>query len=99
MKTGQSKLMKCGQTTLALTMAIQYIQLGKPDQNAYIERFNRTFREELLDHHLFARLEHVREAAYWWSLEYNEDRPHDSLGNMTPSEFKIARDSTFGMST
>src|SRR5690348_3462801 len=43
-------------------MAIQYIQPGKPNQNAYIERFNRTFREELLDQHLFLRLEDVREA-------------------------------------
>ena len=62
-------------------MAIQYIQPGKPNQNAYIERFNRTLRNELLDQHLFVRLEDVREAAYWWRLEYNEVRPHDSLGD------------------
>jgi transposase InsO family protein len=46
-------------------MAIQYIQPGKPNQNAHIERFNRTFREEVLDQYLFRRLEDIREAAWW----------------------------------
>ena len=81
----------------ANAMAIQYIQPGKPNQNAYIERFNRTFREEILDQHLFARLDDVREAAYWWMLEYNEERPHDSLGDLTPAEYRqrFAGNSTF----
>ncbi len=69
-------------------VAIQYIQPGKPNQNAYIERFNRTFREEVLDQHLFTRLDDVREAAHWWMLDYNEARPHDSLGGMTPAEYR-----------
>lgn len=67
-------------------VAIQYIQPGKPNQNAFIERFNRTLREEILDQHLFARLDDVREAAHWWMIDYNELRPHDSLGGMTPVE-------------
>ena len=80
-------------------MAIQYIQPGKPNQNAFVERFNRTFRDELLDQHLFMRLEDVREAVYWWMLEYNEDRPHDSLGNLTPIEYAhTARNSTLELS-
>jgi putative transposase len=70
-------------------MAIQYIQPGKPNQNAYIERFNRTFREELLDQHLFAKLDDVREAAYWWMIEYNEERPHDALDDLTPLEARL----------
>jgi putative transposase len=69
-------------------IAIQYIQPGKPNQNTYIERFNRTFRDELLDLHLFARLDDVREAAHWWMIEYNELRPHDSLGDQTPAEVR-----------
>jgi putative transposase len=83
------------QWTKSAGMAIQYIQPGKPNQNAYIERFNRTFRDELLDQHLFIRLEDVCEAAYWWMLEYNEDRSHDSLGDLTPIEYaQTARNST-----
>lgn len=81
-------------------MAIQYIQPGKPNQNAYIERFNRTFREEVLDQHLFLRLDHVREAAWHWLIEYNELRPHDSLAERTPVEHRQfhARSSSFDVS-
>lgn len=56
-------------------VAIRYIQLGKPNRNAFVERFNRTFREEVLDQHLFARLDDVREATHWWMIDYNEERP------------------------
>jgi putative transposase len=59
---------------------------GNSTQNTYIERFNRTFREEVLDQHLFLRLDDVREAAWWWMIEYNEQRPHDSLDGLTPAE-------------
>lgn len=69
-------------------MAIQYIQPGKPNQNAYIERFNRTYREELLNQYLFNSLDDAREATYWWMREYNEERPHDALADRTPVEVR-----------
>jgi putative transposase len=81
-------------------MAIRYIQPGKPNQNAYVERFNRTFRDEVLDLHLFLRIQDAQEAAWTWMIEYNEERPHDSLGDLTPAEFrqKAAGGSTFEVS-
>jgi putative transposase len=68
-------------------MTIQYIQPGEPNQNAYIERFNRTYREEVLNLYLFDSMEEVREMTYWWMIDYNEQRPHDALGDLTPAEY------------
>lgn len=65
-----------------------YIQPGKPNQNAYIERFNRTFRYEVLDAYLFNSLQQVRDIAWNWMIDYNEQRPHDSLNGMTPTAFR-----------
>jgi len=71
-------------------VALRCIQPGNPNQDALIERFNRTFREEVLDQYLFARLEDVREAAHWWVIDCNEIRPHDSLSGMSPDEYRTA---------
>ena len=65
-----------------------YIQPGKPNQNAYIERFNRSFRDALLDPYLFTTLSQFRDMAVAWMISYNEERPHDSLGRIPPAEFR-----------
>lgn len=64
-----------------------FIHPGKPDQNAYIERFNRTFRHEVLDAYVFENLDQVRDIVDTWLREYNEERPHDSLGRVPPLMF------------
>jgi len=68
---------------------LEFIQPGKPTQNSYVERFNRTFRDEILNFYVFSRLREVREIVDNWIIEYNEQRPHESLGNLTPGEFAL----------
>jgi len=53
----------------------RYLQPGQPNHNAYIERFNRTYREEFLSLYLFRNLEEVRKGTHVWRLGYNESRP------------------------
>jgi putative transposase len=66
---------------------LHYIEPGKPYQNAYIESFNGRFRDECLNQHLFFDLLDARQKIEMWRLDYNQNRPHSSLGNMTPQEF------------
>ena len=82
-------------------MMIHYIQPGEPNQNAYIERFNRTYREEVLNLYLFRNLQEVRDITYWWMIGYNEERPHDSLDDLTPAEYiaNYVENSTLKVST
>jgi putative transposase len=63
---------------------IKYIQPGRPMQNAYIERLNRTFREDVLDAYLFESLEEIRLLSDEWQYNYNYLMPHESLNKKTP---------------
>jgi len=66
-----------------------HIQPGKPAQNAYIERFNRTFREEVLDAYLFDDLQEVRHITENWLETYNTIRPHEALQGLAPRQFAL----------
>ena len=68
-------------------IALVFIQPGKPNQNAYIERFNRSYRTEVLNAWVFTTLVEVRDLSEAWRQTYNTDRPHASLGDVPPLTF------------
>ena len=59
-----------------------------PQQNAFVERFNGSFRREFLDAYLFETLDQVRDMAWIWRLDYNDERPHESLGDIPPTVYR-----------
>lgn len=66
-----------------------YIVPGKPMQNGIVESFNGSFRDECLNETLFSSLSEARSQITAWKEDYNRNRPHSSLGNLTPSEFAM----------
>ena len=66
---------------------IDFSRPGKPTDNAYVESFNGSFRDECLDTNWFQSLPEARQAIEAWRREYNESRPHRALANRTPTEF------------
>lgn len=68
-------------------VAWHYIAPGKPMQNGFVESFNGRLRDECLNEHLFSNLNQARQIIEAWRIDYNTNRPHTSLGGLTPIEF------------
>lgn len=68
-------------------VVLAFSRPGKPTDNPYIESFNGSFRDECLNCHWFLSLNDAREKIEEWRADYNEFRPHSSLGNLTPSQY------------
>jgi putative transposase len=74
---------------LERNIKLQFIQPGKPMQNGYIERFNKSFRQDVLDANLFENLTEVKIASDEFEEDYNHHRPHESLGNVSPVNYRL----------
>lgn len=66
---------------------LQFIEPGRPIQNAFIESFNSRLREECLNEQVFVSLDDARRKIEPWRFQYNRERPHSSLGHLAPEEF------------
>jgi putative transposase len=71
----------------AAGVKIHFIRPGKPVENCYVESFNGKFRDECLNDHWFLDLEDAKTKIEDWRRDYNEVRPHSSLGDLTPTEY------------
>lgn len=70
---------------------LDFIRPGKPVENAFIESFNGRLRDECLNVHQFESLAHAKATIEAWRVDYNQRRPHSSLGHLTPNEFAERR--------
>ena len=69
---------------------LEFIKPGKPTQNSYVDRFNRRYRDEILNMYVFETLSEVRAITEEWMDQYNEERPHNAPGDLTPFEYMTA---------
>ena len=67
-------------------ISIRHIQPGRPQQNAYVERYNRTVRHEWLDQHIIESIEEAQDYATQWLWTYNNERPNMGIGGITPAQ-------------
>jgi putative transposase len=70
---------------------LDFIRPGKPVENAFIEAFNGRLRDECLNVHQFASIADAQAKIEAWRVDYNQRRPHSSLGHLTPNEFVCQR--------
>ena len=70
---------------------LDFIRPGKPVENAFIESCNGRLRDECLNVHQFASIAEAQQIIEAWRLDYNQRRPHSSLGHLTPNEFIAQR--------
>ena len=70
---------------------LDFIRPGKPVENAFIESFNGRLRDECLNVHQFTSIEDAKAKIEAWRVDYNQRRPHSSLGHLTPNEFVAQR--------
>lgn len=70
-------------------VTLRLIEPGKPNQNAYVESFNGRLREECLNEHWFTSVAHARALIETWRREYNDERPKEALGGLTPTEYAL----------
>jgi putative transposase len=75
----------------ATNVRLSFIRPGKPNENAYIESFNGKFRDECLNEHWFVTMAQARHVIEAWRIEYNTERPHSSLADLTPEEYADRR--------
>lgn len=72
-------------------ISILYTLPGCPTQNGYIERFNGSYRRTVLDTYIFRSIEEVKRVTQEWNCYYNNERPHESLNNISPMEYRAKR--------
>jgi len=72
------------------SVRLAFIRPGKPVDNCYIESFNGRLRDECLNEHWFITMAHARSVIEAWRIEYNTERMHSSLNDLTPEEFRHA---------
>jgi len=75
----------------------KYIQPGKPTQNGYVERFNKSYRQGVLDAYMFDHIDEVREVSQTWVDDYNNYRPHDACGGLPPKVYRRKQEQAIGL--